>query len=79
MTIAQTSVPTRGKREAVSGKREAIKMPSCDHVPKRYTGPSREDLIAMRLKYTNPAVFTLYGEPLLVVEGYMQWLFDETG
>jgi len=33
----------------------------------------------MRKKYTNPAVFTLYGEPLLIVEGYMQWLFDETG
>ncbi len=33
----------------------------------------------MRRQYTNPAVFTLYGEPLLIVEGYMQWLFDETG
>jgi alanine-glyoxylate transaminase/(R)-3-amino-2-methylpropionate-pyruvate transaminase len=33
----------------------------------------------MRRKYTNPAVFTLYGEPLLIVEGYMQYLFDETG
>jgi alanine-glyoxylate transaminase / (R)-3-amino-2-methylpropionate-pyruvate transaminase len=33
----------------------------------------------MRRKYTNPAVFTLYGEPLLIVEGHMQYLFDETG
>ena len=33
----------------------------------------------MRKKYTNPAIFTLYGEPLLIVEGHMQWLFDETG
>ncbi|MGH9422292.1 MAG: aspartate aminotransferase family protein, partial [Thermoanaerobaculia bacterium] len=33
----------------------------------------------MRKKYTNPAIFTFYAEPLLIVEGYMQWLFDETG
>ena len=79
MTIAQTSPPTHGKQEAGSGKREPIKMPRCDHKPKPYTGPSREELIAMRRTYTNPAVFTLYGEPLLIVEGHMQWLFDETG
>ena len=54
-------------------------MPPCDHKPKRYTGPSRAEVLTMRKKYTNPAVFTLYGEPLLIVEGYMQWLFDETG
>ena len=28
---------------------------------------------------TNPAIFTIYKEPLLIVEGHMQWLFDETG
>jgi alanine-glyoxylate transaminase/(R)-3-amino-2-methylpropionate-pyruvate transaminase len=33
----------------------------------------------MRKKYTNPAVFTLYGDPLLIVEGYMQYVYDETG
>ena len=33
----------------------------------------------MRKQYTNPAIFTLYSEPLLIVEGHMQWLFDETG
>ena len=54
-------------------------MPPSDHKPKPYDGPSREELIAMRKQYTNPAIFTLYGEPLLIVEGYMQWLFDETG
>ena len=78
MTMIQTP-PTTGKREAGSGKRSTVEMPPCDHVPKPYTGPSRDELIAMRKKYTNPAIFTLYGEPLLIVEGHMQWLFDETG
>ncbi len=54
-------------------------MPPCDHKPRPYTGPSRDEIIAMRKKYTNPAIFTFYAEPLLIVEGYMQWLFDETG
>jgi alanine-glyoxylate transaminase/(R)-3-amino-2-methylpropionate-pyruvate transaminase len=56
-----------------------VAMPSSNHVPKKYSGPSREELIAMRKQFTNPAVFTLYKEPLLIVEGHMQWLFDETG
>ena len=60
-------------------KSTRLEMPPCEHKPRRYTGPSRAEVIAMRNQYTNPAIFTLYGEPLLIVEGYMQWLFDETG
>ena len=56
-----------------------LEMPPCDHVPKPYSGPSRSEVLAMRKQYTNPAIFTLYRDPLLIVEGYMQWLFDETG
>jgi alanine-glyoxylate transaminase/(R)-3-amino-2-methylpropionate-pyruvate transaminase len=78
MTIAQTS-PTSGAMREAARDMEAIQMPPCDHRPKPYTGPSRDEIIAMRRKYTNPAIFTLYGEPLLIVEGHMQWLFDETG
>jgi alanine-glyoxylate transaminase/(R)-3-amino-2-methylpropionate-pyruvate transaminase len=33
----------------------------------------------MRKQYTNPAVFTLYRDPLLIVEGHMQYVWDETG
>jgi alanine-glyoxylate transaminase/(R)-3-amino-2-methylpropionate-pyruvate transaminase len=56
-----------------------VTMPPCDHVPRPYTGPTRAELVALRRTYVNPALFTLYREPLLIVEGYMQWLFDETG
>ena len=56
-----------------------IAMPHTDHKPRPYTGPSREEVLAMRRQFTNPAVFTLYKEPLMIVEGHMQWLFDETG
>jgi alanine-glyoxylate transaminase/(R)-3-amino-2-methylpropionate-pyruvate transaminase len=56
-----------------------VEMPPCDHTPRTYNGPSREDVLAMRRQYTNPTIFTLYHDPLMIVEGYMQYLFDETG
>jgi alanine-glyoxylate transaminase / (R)-3-amino-2-methylpropionate-pyruvate transaminase len=33
----------------------------------------------MRKQFTNPAIFTLYKDPVLIVEGHMQYLYDETG
>ncbi|MFL5639536.1 MAG: aspartate aminotransferase family protein [Gemmatimonadaceae bacterium] len=78
MTIANTSPPRERIADSATTK-APLRMPGCDHVPKAYSGPSRNEVIAMRRQYTNPAIFTLYGEPLMIVEGHMQWLFDETG
>jgi alanine-glyoxylate transaminase/(R)-3-amino-2-methylpropionate-pyruvate transaminase len=54
-------------------------MPPCDHRPRPYEGLSREQVLALRRQFANPAIFTLYREPLMIVEGHMQYLFDETG
>jgi alanine-glyoxylate transaminase/(R)-3-amino-2-methylpropionate-pyruvate transaminase len=54
-------------------------MPPTDHIPRPYTGPTRDDVLQMRRQFTNPAVFTMYRDPLMIVEGHMQWLYDETG
>lgn len=68
------------KQAAGSGKRAAaVSMPACDHNPRPYNGPSRAEVLAMRKQFANPAIFTIYKEPLMIVEGHMQWLFDETG
>ena len=56
-----------------------IQLPACDYAPEPYEGPSREEVLAERKQYCNPAVFTLYKEPIMIVEGHMQYLFDETG
>ncbi|MDQ3556861.1 MAG: aspartate aminotransferase family protein [Gemmatimonadota bacterium] len=56
-----------------------VEMPPFSHAPRPYTGPSREEVLAMRREFCSPALFTLYGEPLMIVEGKMQYLFDETG
>ncbi len=57
----------------------ALALPPTDHAPRPYDGPSREEVLALRKQYANPALFTLYKEPIMIVEGHMQYLFDETG
>ncbi|MEP6509076.1 MAG: aspartate aminotransferase family protein [Gemmatimonadales bacterium] len=54
-------------------------MPPTDHTPRPYTGPSRKEVMAMRKQYANPAIFTIYKDAIMIVEGHMQWLFDEMG
>jgi alanine-glyoxylate transaminase/(R)-3-amino-2-methylpropionate-pyruvate transaminase len=56
-----------------------LTMPPFDYTPRPYQGPSRDEVLALRRQYVNPAVFTLYREPLMIVEGKMQYVFDETG
>jgi alanine-glyoxylate transaminase / (R)-3-amino-2-methylpropionate-pyruvate transaminase len=56
-----------------------LDMPPVNHTPRPYTGPTREAILEMRRHYTNPAIFTTYHDPLLIVEGFMQYLYDETG
>lgn len=56
-----------------------VQLPPCDHTPQPYDGPSREEVLAMRHQYVNPGVLTYYRDPLMIVEGNMQYLWDETG
>jgi alanine-glyoxylate transaminase / (R)-3-amino-2-methylpropionate-pyruvate transaminase len=54
-------------------------MPPSDHRPRPYTGPSKQEVLAMRRQYCHPSTFLYYRDPLMLVEGYMQYLYDETG
>jgi alanine-glyoxylate transaminase/(R)-3-amino-2-methylpropionate-pyruvate transaminase len=54
-------------------------LPSCSHRPQAYTGPSKDEVIALRKQFVNPTIFTYYAKPLMIVEGHMQYLYDETG
>jgi alanine-glyoxylate transaminase/(R)-3-amino-2-methylpropionate-pyruvate transaminase len=56
-----------------------IEMPPCDYTPAPYQGPTREQVLKDRRRYCNPAIFTYYSDPLMVVEGHRQYLFDHTG
>jgi alanine-glyoxylate transaminase / (R)-3-amino-2-methylpropionate-pyruvate transaminase len=54
-------------------------LPATDHKPTPYKGPSREEVIALRQQYLTPGLLTFYKDPLLLVEGHMQYLWDEKG
>ena len=56
-----------------------LTLPPCPHVPRPYSGPTRQEVLATRRQFANPGIFTIYREPLMLVEGYRQYLFDETG
>jgi alanine-glyoxylate transaminase/(R)-3-amino-2-methylpropionate-pyruvate transaminase len=54
-------------------------LPVSSHRPAPYSGPSREEVLALRREYLTPGLLTFYKDPLLVVEGHMQYVWDETG
>jgi len=54
-------------------------LPPFAHVPSKYTGPSKAEVFAMRKEFCTPALVTYYKDPIMIVEGKMQYLFDETG
>ncbi|MGH7498578.1 MAG: aspartate aminotransferase family protein [Gemmatimonadales bacterium] len=54
-------------------------MPPHDHTPKPYGGPSRQEVLSMRRQFCHPSTFLYYRDPLMLVEGHMQYLYDETG
>ena len=56
-----------------------LELPIIDHKPAPYDGPSRDEVIALRHQYVSPGVLTYYRDPLMIVEGKMQYLWDETG
>jgi len=58
---------------------KSIPLPPCDHTPQPYAGPSAAEVLALRKEFLNPAIFHYYKQPVMIVEGKAQWLFDETG
>ena len=54
-------------------------MPDCEYTPTAYDGPSKESVTASRSQYLTPSLVTYYRDPLMIVDGHMQYLFDETG
>lgn len=56
-----------------------LTMPPCDYQPAEYAGPGRDEVLALRKQFVHPSLFALYAEPIMIVDGHMQWLFDEIG
>ncbi|MFH1952653.1 MAG: aminotransferase class III-fold pyridoxal phosphate-dependent enzyme [Pseudomonadota bacterium] len=55
------------------------KLPEYHHQAKPYVGPSFEKVLDMRKRYLMPSLVTYYQEPIMIVEGSMQYVYDEKG
>ncbi len=54
-------------------------LPPCDHQPRPYEGPTIEAVADLRARHLSPALLTYYKQPVMIVEGFMQYLYDHTG
>ncbi len=54
-------------------------IPFYDYRPEPYKGLSAQQVIELRTQYVNPVVAPYYQRPIMIVEGAMQYVFDETG
>ncbi|XP_027335590.1 alanine--glyoxylate aminotransferase 2 homolog 2, mitochondrial-like [Abrus precatorius] len=71
--FSQASADT--KNDAVA----ALELPSFDYSPPPYAGPTAGEILAKRKEYLSPSLFHFYKTPVNIVEGRMQYLFDEKG
>src|SRR2546421_1520962 len=54
-------------------------LPPTNHQPKPYTGPSPDEVLALRKQFLSPGIFLYYKKPLMLVEGKGQYIWDESG
>jgi alanine-glyoxylate transaminase / (R)-3-amino-2-methylpropionate-pyruvate transaminase len=58
---------------------KSIPLPPTPHTPVPYTGPSLDHVLAQRKQFLNPGLFLYYKQPIMIVEGKMQYVWDSTG
>ena len=58
---------------------KSIPLPPTPHTPAPYTGPSAAAVLAQRQQFLNPGLFLYYKHPIMIVEGKMQYVWDDTG
>ncbi len=54
-------------------------LPPFSHQPNEYNGPAAEEVLKQRKQFLNPGIFLYYKKPLMLVEGKMQYVWDEKG
>lgn len=59
--------------------RPAPRLPETTHEPAPYDGPSRAEVLELRRRYLTPGLVTMYRDPVLIAQGAMQYVWDETG
>ena len=58
---------------------KSIPLPPTPYQPQPYYGPSLDQVLAQRKQFLNPGLFLYYQQPIMIVEGKMQYVWDSTG
>src|SRR5678810_784907 len=58
---------------------QTLELSPFDHQPQPYSGPSADEVLRLRKEFLNPGIFLYYKKPLMLVEGKMQYVWDEKG
>ncbi|CAL9765004.1 unnamed protein product [Musa acuminata subsp. burmannicoides] len=85
-----SSVATQGRRGCSSSRSTAAEInggadavvpeiPPFDYAPPRYDGPRAAEILRKRSEYLSPSMFYYYKKPLNIVDGKMQYVFDQDG
>ncbi|KMT06598.1 hypothetical protein BVRB_7g157660 [Beta vulgaris subsp. vulgaris] len=70
------------KADVISPENDVIstpKMPAFEYSPPPYTGPSATEILNKRKEFLSPSMFTFFNNPLNVVDGRKQYLYDDKG
>src|SRR2546423_14186727 len=54
-------------------------LPSFQPQPQKHEGPSADEVLQLRKEFLNPGIFLYYKKPIMLVEGKMQYVWDENG
>ena len=55
------------------------RLPGCEYQPAAFEGPGYDEALRLRREYLPPSYLTYYERPLMLVEGRMQYVWDEKG
>ena len=58
---------------------KTIPLPQTSHRPRPYSGPPKSQVLADRQTFLSPSLSHLYQDPLMIIEGHMQYVWDESG
>ena len=54
-------------------------LPPTSHSPQTYVGPGKDEVLRLRQEFLSPALLLYYTDPMMIVEGKMQYVWDEAG
>ena len=54
-------------------------LPPFEYQPQKYSGTSADEVLRLRQEFMNPGIFLYYKKPLMLVQGKMQYVWDEQG